>query len=176
MNATQSSVAVVVARHPMHAGQVMQRDDVKVVHWPRSIAPPSAARSITGLIGRRVASVIAVGEPMTPGHVVGTGLALGLPRRTWAMSVPAADPRIADFVVAGDRVDLYPVASDDSGAPRSPRHVAVGLSVLAVLPPRVSSDQQGGDTAELVVAVDARNAAQIAVNSRQMFAVVVDPP
>ena len=161
----------------MHAGQVIRGDDLKVVRWPRSIAPAGCAHAVTGLLGRRAASAISAGEPLTLSRVVGSGLTLGLPHGTEAMSVPAADPRIADFVAIGDRVDLYALAPDELSSAAVPRHVASGVSVLAVLPPPADSgSQQGGASAELVVAVNAATAPQIAVNSRQMFAVVVDPP
>jgi len=172
------TVAVVVARHGMHAGEVVQGADVQIAQWPRPIAPRGAAGSVTGLIGRRVASAVTAGEPLSPARMVGTGLALGLPNGTRATAVAAADPRVADFIAVGDRVDLYLVASDDLSAPNAsvPQHLATGLLVLAVLPPRASNDQQAGEVAELVVAVNPQQAEHIAVNSRQMFAVVVDPP
>ena len=189
--AAGSAVTLVVARHAMRAGQVVTQADLRLATWPRAAAPPGAARSIAGLVGRRAAAAIEIGEPISPARVVGTGLAAGLPRGTRAMSVPAADPRLADFVTVGDRVDLYTVAPDgssaqDAGAATAgvdapaARPVASSLAVLAVLPPETSNESSNtdaaGGSAEVVVAVDARNAPRIAVNSRQMFAVGVDPP
>lgn len=97
-------------------------------------------------------------------RLVGPDLSAGLPSDVQAVPI-RAQADAADFVGAGDRVDLY-------AAGRGP--VVRGVGVLAVLP---SAGTDGGAAAELVVALASADASRIAAGgSAQMFAVVLDSP
>lgn len=180
--------AVLVARHALAAGQVLRASDVRVVRWPRALAPPAALATLSAAVGRRLAAPITAGEPLVPQRLVGRDLAAGLGPEWVAMSVPVADARVTDFVHAGDRVDLYAVseaagATDVEPGTRQPSPVAQALHVLAVLPASPDGAQAteslGSSDApvELVVAVARSDAGRIAGGySSQRFAVVLNPP
>ncbi|MDQ1293453.1 MAG: hypothetical protein QG608_1334, partial [Actinomycetota bacterium] len=56
--------------------------------------------------GRRLASPLRRGEPVTDARLTGSGLLAGLRRDLLALSVRPADPASADLVRTGDRVDV----------------------------------------------------------------------
>jgi Flp pilus assembly protein CpaB len=155
---------VVLARHALPAGHRLVLRDLRVTRWPRALAPPSALRSATAAAGRRIAGPLLAGEVVTTARLVGPDLSAGLPSDVQAVPI-RAQADAADFVGAGDRVDLY-------AAGRGP--VVRGVGVLAVLP---SAGTDGGAAAELVVALASADASRIAAGgSAQMFAVVLDSP
>src|SRR5213082_299815 len=67
-NAAQStgdSVPVVVAAHGMPAGAPLQATDLRIAHWPTSLAPTGSAGTIATLVGRPLSGPIAPGEAVT---------------------------------------------------------------------------------------------------------------
>jgi Flp pilus assembly protein CpaB len=172
---------VVVARHPIAAGVSIAATDVRLVRWPRAVAPPKCFHSMREVRGHRTAGPVLAGEPITPARLVGRDLLAGLAAGLRAVPLAVTDPHVDEFVSVGNRVDVYPAVDDSPGitsdpAPRSA--VVTGALVLATLPPRPSGD--GGvpaSSATLVVAVRQTDVARIArASSSQMFAVVLDSP
>jgi Flp pilus assembly protein CpaB len=134
-------------------------------------------------IGHRLAAPMRAGEPLVGQRLVGADLTRGLGPTLVAMSVPAADDRIGDFVDPGDRVDLYPAPDAEAeGKPVASAPVAEGVLVLAVLPASAGdsgAEQLGADggVTKLVLAVQRADAGRLAsANSSQKFTVVLDPP
>jgi len=183
-------VGVVISRHSLPAGAVLTEPELRVSRWPREQVPDGAWRAVSPLVGRRLAAGVTAGEVLTSARVVGRDLTRGLAPGLVAVTVRVAEPRLADLVHPGDRVDLYPVgaAGDQVGGPVPPaavRPVAEAAVVLAVLPGTAGPDGSVSDLTDggatpgdtVVVGVGTRVAAVVTVtNSSQMFAVVLDPP
>ena len=155
---------VAVSTRALPAGHILTTRDVRVRSYPTTVAPRGAASTTHPLLGRRLAGSLAAGEPITEQRLVGRTLAAGLPSGTVAIGLPVDDEHVADFVHAGDRVDVLPPApsGDASAGPsyddqsRDSAHttpLAVRLLVLAVLAPQApDSGTSEGQTPEIVVA------------------------
>jgi pilus assembly protein CpaB len=184
------ATAVVIAARSIPAGTDLASADVRVIRWPRSLIPAGTAAAVGTLVGKRVSSAVARGEPITTARLVGADLAAGLPVGQVAVPVSLADPNAAALIRAGDHVDLL-VAPADATANDPPAGtglpvtgaatsgsggavaVALRVLVLALLPARSEADS----VSELIIATDRATALRIAtVANRPILAIRDDHP
>ncbi|EKV28659.1 Flp pilus assembly protein RcpC/CpaB [Caenispirillum salinarum AK4] len=115
---------VVVARVPLHFGNTLAEENLRVVRWPAETLPDGAFTSIEALLGgpdgesRVVLRGIEPGEPVLASKVSGFG------GRATLSSIIADDMRavtirvndvngVAGFVLPGDRVDVILTRTPD---------------------------------------------------------------
>src|SRR3954454_10777817 len=147
------SVPVLVAARDLPAGHTVRAQDVRVARWPPALRPASARASPRDAVGRRLIAPISALEAVTSNRLLGPGLTAGLPAGLVATPVAIDDPHVAEFVHAGDHVDLLapPRPSDglDGPAVRPPTVATVARRAL-VLVSFVGAD---GLSSEVVLAV-----------------------
>jgi pilus assembly protein CpaB len=110
-----AALQVLVARSPIHTGQIVKPDDMRWQSWPQgSLAPTyivEGKRPLSDFVGAVARGPIADGEPITEGKLVLAGtrgfMAAVLQPGTRAVSVPiTATSAVSGFIYAGDRVDV----------------------------------------------------------------------
>jgi pilus assembly protein CpaB len=127
---------VVVATHDISAGARIQDKDIRLVHLPLDVVPPSSFHRKDGhVIGRGVVLPIAGGEFILAGKLAaengGSGLPSMIPPGMRAVSVRVADSSsVAGFVRSGTRVDVL-MTGNPSGS-NEPQTITV-LRNVAVL-------------------------------------------
>src|SRR5260370_32713663 len=108
------TLQVLVARNPIHTGQIVKPDDIRWQSWPQgSLAPTyvvEGKRPLSDFVGAVVRGSIAAGEPITEGKLVLAGtrgfMAAVLQPGMRAVSVPiSATSAVSGFIYARDRVD-----------------------------------------------------------------------
>ncbi|HEY2871017.1 MAG TPA: Flp pilus assembly protein CpaB [Reyranella sp.] len=109
------TLQVLVARNPVHTGQIVKPDDLRWQSWPEGSMAPTyiveGKRPMSDFVGAVARGPIAAGEPITDGKLVLTGtrgfMAAVLQPGTRAVSVPiTATTAVSGFIYAGDRVDV----------------------------------------------------------------------
>ncbi|GAA0924711.1 SAF domain-containing protein [Pseudonocardia zijingensis] len=127
----RAGVPVVVAAVDVVAGATLAPHHLAVRHWPAELVPGGALPDQAGAEGRVLVGAARAGEPITDTRLAGPTAALGAPPGSAAVPVRLADAGAAALLVPGSTVDVVTLgaASDD------PIVLAVGASVLAVLPP-----------------------------------------
>jgi SAF domain-containing protein len=98
-----ATVAVLVAARDLPAGRTLTSEDLRPGNWPANQAPTGRLATAEG---RRLASPIRAGEPVTDARVVGPGLLADQAAGTVAMPIRLGDPAAGTLVRAGDRVDV----------------------------------------------------------------------
>src|SRR3954447_4892453 len=121
-------VPVWTASHALPSGAVLARDDLARSRYLTGSVPPAATRSVADVLGRTLATPLGVGEPLTAGHLVGSGPLRGYPGRA-AVAVRIPDAEVVGLLTPGQRVSL--VASDPQGG-NAPERVVEDAAVLAV--------------------------------------------
>jgi len=147
------TVPVTVAASDLPAGRFLTGSDTTIERWPAENLP-------SGLLpapeGRRLASPLRRGEPVTDARLTGEGLLTGQSRNVLALPVRLADPASAELVRTGDRVDV--LAGDPQDTPVPSERAALlaeGVLVLATgapvpdagspaAPGAVASEAHGG--------------------------------
>ena len=168
-----AGVRLLVSARTLPAGHVLAAHDLRRVRWPAANRPAGARADPAGVVGRRLAGPVGVGEPITGTRLVGRDLSTGLSGDVVAAAVPLADPHATELLRPGDRVELLSTPRADELATPSPGAVVVLASdarVLAVL--------TGGDAgAELVLAVPRAVAGRIVRDGpTHVFTAVLEPP
>jgi pilus assembly protein CpaB len=111
----EPTLQVLVARNPIHTGQIVKPDDMRWQSWPQgSLAPTyvvEGKRPLSDFVGAVARGAIAAGEPITEGKLVLAGtrgfMAAVLQPGARAVSVPiTATSAVSGFIYAGDRVDV----------------------------------------------------------------------
>jgi pilus assembly protein CpaB len=109
------TLQVLVARNPVHTGQIVKPDDLRWQSWPEGSMAPTyiveGKRPMSDFVGAVARGPIAAGEPITDGKLVLAGtrgfMAAVLQPGTRAVSVPiSATTAVSGFIYAGDRVDV----------------------------------------------------------------------
>ena len=109
------TLQVLVARNPVHTGQIVKPDDLRWQSWPEGSLAPSyiieGKRPMSDFVGAVARGPIDAGEPITDGKLVLAGtrgfMAAVLQPGTRAVSVPiSATTAVSGFIYAGDRVDV----------------------------------------------------------------------
>lgn len=141
-----ATTAVAVAGRDLAAGTVLGRGDLVLARLPRDLVP-SASSDPGHVLGRRLATPLARGEPVTPTRLVPRTLADGLPPGTTAVHVLATDTHMLELVGPGQEVRLH---RPSDGAVLVERAMVLGVD----LPVAGSGPALGGpDPRGLVVAV-----------------------
>lgn len=105
-HAPVATLPTVVATDDVAVGDIVGPDDVEVVAWPAKSRPPPAAADPAMITGRRAASAIRAGEPLTDQRVIGPSLLTMAGADAVAVSVPADPLSASGLVRPGDRVDV----------------------------------------------------------------------
>ncbi|GAB3588404.1 SAF domain-containing protein [Calidifontibacter terrae] len=139
---------VIVADRELAAGHRITAADLQTVTWPASLKMPTTADS-SALLGRRVTSTIAAGEPVTVRRVDGRlTTALGADRV--AFVVPLTDGSLLSYLQPGDTVDLF------GAGPSS--HSVTGAHVMSV----TVATPDAASPASVMVSVPRSQSAQLA--------------
>src|SRR5471032_904431 len=113
--AAAPTLQVLVARNPVHTGQIVKPDDLRWQSWPEgSLAPTyivEGKRPLSDFVGAVARVPIDAGEPVSEGKLVFAGtrgfMAAVLQPGARAVSVPVtATSAVSGFIYAGDRVDV----------------------------------------------------------------------
>jgi pilus assembly protein CpaB len=113
--AAAPTLQVLVARNPVHTGQIVKPDDLRWQSWPEgSLAPTyivEGKRPLSDFVGAVARVPIDAGEPVSEGKLVLAGtrgfMAAVLQPGARAVSVPVtATSAVSGFIYAGDRVDV----------------------------------------------------------------------
>jgi pilus assembly protein CpaB len=113
--AAAPTLQVLVARNPVHTGQIVKPDDLRWQSWPEgSLAPTyvvEGKRPLSDFVGAVARVPIDAGEPISEGKLVLAGtrgfMAAVLQPGARAVSVPVtATTAVSGFIYAGDRVDV----------------------------------------------------------------------
>jgi pilus assembly protein CpaB len=109
------TLQVLVAKNPVHVGQIVKPDDLRWQSWPEgSLAPTyivEGKRPLSDFVGAVARVPIDAGEPLSEGKLVLAGtrgfMAAVLQPGARAVSVPVtATSAVSGFIYAGDRVDV----------------------------------------------------------------------
>jgi pilus assembly protein CpaB len=109
------TLQVLVARNPVHTGQIVKPDDLRWQSWPQGSLAPSyvveGKRPLSDFVGAVARVPIDSGEPISEGKLVLAGtrgfMAAVLQPGARAVSVPVtATSAVSGFIYAGDRVDV----------------------------------------------------------------------
>ncbi len=109
------TLQVLVARNPVHTGQIVKPDDLRWQSWPEgSLAPTyivEGKRPLSDFVGAVARVPIDAGEPISEGKLVLAGtrgfMSAVLQPGARAVSVPVtATSSVSGFIYAGDRVDV----------------------------------------------------------------------
>ena len=119
---------LVVAEHPLEAGDVVTESSVSLRDWVSDLAPVGALTSLDEVIGREVSVPAAQGAPLTELNFRDAQALAEVPTGHVAVSVPVSDKLgIARGVSRGTRVSAYEVAD------QTPRLIATDVEVLSEL-------------------------------------------
>ena len=138
------TLQVLVARNPVHTGQIVKPDDLRWQSWPEGSMAPTyiveGKRPMSDFVGAVARGPIAAGEPITDGKLVLTGtrgfMAAVLQPGTRAVSIPTtATTAVSGFIYAGDRVDVlltHVLNGDKSGQHTATETVLRNARVIAM--------------------------------------------
>jgi pilus assembly protein CpaB len=143
------TVAVVVVRAPLRAGERISRAALAVREVPERYAPPGALRDPAAAVGQRAAVAIAERTDLVAPLLAVPGADAGprgprLRRGERALDLVAVGA--ADAVVAGARVDVVVTYDARAGAPGATRLALADAEVLTARPPPAqdAADAGGG--------------------------------
>lgn len=129
------SLHQVVAAHDLQMGQMVTKDDVKLVAWPASSPVEKGFTSIETVLNRGLLDRVATNEPLTEAKVApleaGAGLAPTITEGMRALSVKVNDViGVAGFVVPGAHVDVLVTLSNRTAQDSMTRVVVSDVQVL----------------------------------------------
>jgi Flp pilus assembly protein CpaB len=145
---------VLVARHRLDVGDVLDAEDVATDSWPAAVVPRGAVTAAGDAAGRTVVEVIEPGEAVLAGRLAPEGLqgvAALVPAGWRALAMPTGPAALPLSV--GDHVDLVAAVdgtSDDSS--QSPSFVLADNALVVAL-----------DDKSVTVAVPAQDAPRVAL-------------
>jgi len=181
-----ATTPTVVASHRLPAGTLLSRQDLRVTAWPAPSMPAGAAQSADAVVGRRMATALGQGMPVTADDLLEPAIARALATGQAATTVDLASESQLAMLRTGARVDLYaspmagtfvPQATGAAGSPGASggigSPVARDAEVLSILPPAASLPDA---RPALVVATDRATAAQLAQVPGSFLATLVRPP
>jgi pilus assembly protein CpaB len=177
-SARAATVPIVVAGHSLTAGALLGQHDLSVAAWPAASVPVGTTHGISGVVGRRTATSLGRGMPVTTAALLEPAIATALTAGQAASTVDLASQSQLAILRTGDRVDLYasPDAAQFGSSPpagTTGAPVARGAQVLSILTP---SDAAPDVKPALVVATDRAAAAQLAQIPGSFLATLVQPP
>lgn len=181
----RATTPVVVAARPLGAGNVLTKDDVKIVDYPIELVPAAhtppatqgnepvpAPENIDKWVGQTLSTAVIEGQVLTPSSVVGPDLLAGQPDGTTAVTIRVADPGALTHLRPGQHVNLVNRTETKTDEP-SHTVIAHDVTVLWVADPSTSEtgllSSTSEDSAEdlLVVGADSDTAQKIASKDSQ---------
>src|SRR5262245_43626592 len=113
--------SVVVARHALTLGELVTKDDVKLVPWPSSDPLPGGFDSVDKVVNRGVVVPVMENEPLAESKLAaieaGAGLPPTIPAGMRAISVKVNEViGVAGFAVPGTRVDVLAMVRENNNA------------------------------------------------------------
>lgn len=132
---------VIVTTSLLRYGQPLEREDVRVVEWPRDARPENAFTDLDELFGpddagtRAVLRLIEPGEPLlrskvtAPGEDAGVSTRLAKGMRAYTITVDVATG-VSGFLNPGDRVDIFWSGSADGK--RLTRMILQNIRLIAI--------------------------------------------
>ncbi len=156
---------MVVALRDLPAGSTLTPADLSRVEFGPGTAPDAATGTVDLLVGRTLAAPIGTGEAITPGRLVGPGLADELPTRN-AVPLRLPDPAMVALLQVGDLVDLLATDPESGGVTTVASSVPV-LALPARDPGSASTSALPGSL--LVVGLTATEVAPVAAASLRSF-------
>jgi len=129
------SLYQVVATHDLDMGQLITKDDVKLVAWPASSPVAKGFTTIEAVLNRGLLDRVATNEPLTESKVApleaGAGLAPTIVEGMRALSIKVNDViGVAGYVVPGAHVDVIVTLTDRQGQGSMTRVVVSDVEVL----------------------------------------------
>jgi pilus assembly protein CpaB len=113
--------SVVVARHSLALGELVTKEDVKLVAWPSSDPLPGGFDAIDKVVNRGVIVPVMENEPLAESKLApveaGAGLPPTIPAGMRAISVKVNEViGVAGFAVPGTRVDVLAMVRENSNS------------------------------------------------------------
>ena len=169
------------ASRDLPAGTVLESATLETVRLPAEAIPPGAHEQLDALVGRRLATPLLRGSPVTDVSLAGAGLLAGAPPGSVAVPLRPADPSVLDLLGPGQLVNVV-AGADGAWSPTSGQTAADGSTavdgsravVLAASVPVLwvsGSDPaggwpgNGGGEGLVVVAADQENASRLTAAS-----------
>lgn len=157
----EPTLATVVSARDLALGATLRPPDVEVVQMPVSLRPEGALDNPADVNGRTLIGLARRGEPLTDARLVGPR---SRPPGTVTVPVRLADPRIAQLLHAGTRVDVVTLGTTE----RENQLPASAATVLTVLG-RQGASRDGpvpdGEGPLVLLAVPGESAARLAAIS-----------
>lgn len=105
------TIQVVVANRDMNFGELITRQDIRVIDWPASVVPEGFSSSPEEVIGRGLLLPMRLNEPFLSAKIAspeaGAGVPLGIAEGMRAMAVRVNDViGVAGFIQPHQRVDV----------------------------------------------------------------------
>lgn len=167
---------VVTAGRDLPAGQVLTQGSLAVRPLPADAVPPGVFSSPEELAGRRLASPILAGTPVSETSLVGAGLLAGAPPGTAAVPVRPADPSVLELLRPGQLVDVVQSASGPYGEPGPATVLAAAVPILWTSPAAAGSwPGEDGESGLVVVAAGPNEASALAAASGSLHLVITGP-
>ncbi|HZY73357.1 MAG TPA: Flp pilus assembly protein CpaB [Edaphobacter sp.] len=125
------------AAHALNAGQVLKREDVSLIDWPKSVPLQGAFMKPEDLVGRAVLYPVAAGEPLLDRQLTaagsGTGLAGKIPEGMRAIALKSDEVvGVAGLLLPGTHVDVLVTFRDNVGPGPLTATVLQDVEVLAI--------------------------------------------
>lgn len=121
-----------ITARPVAAGTEITREDVVLRPVAVEAAPPGAAHTVEGLLGRAAVVGLPAGAPLHATLVSDAGISSAAPRGTVVVPVRLSDDAVATLLRPGDRVDLLAGTTTGSEHTGEARYLARGALVLPV--------------------------------------------
>jgi Flp pilus assembly protein CpaB len=169
------TVPTVVTSHAVPAGALLNPPDLRLAAWPAAAVPAGISRTVTAIVGRRVAGTVGRGMPVTQADLLEPAIAEALTRGEAATTIELVTSSQLALLRPGAHVDLYPSAGQlgDIRPTAAVQPAARNAEVLSVLPPSPATPDA---KAALIVATDRSSAAQLTQASAPFAATLVQPP
>lgn len=132
-----ATIKVAVAVLPITLGQKLEGRHIKIIDWPKDLAPPGALSDMKDLEGWVALQDISVDEVITRGrlaqHLDGSRLSALVTENKRAMTLRVDDVvGVAGFILPGNYVDVLGVRMDHTNNNAIVRTVVSDIKVLAV--------------------------------------------
>ena len=135
--------AVVRAARDLPVGSVLESGSLETVQLPAEAVPPGAYEQSDAVVGRRLATPLRRGSPVTELSLAGSGLLAGAPPGTVAIPLRPADPSVLDLLGPGQLVTVV-AGADNTAAQAGAGTGAAGDGNTA---PDAAAGNQGPDSA-----------------------------
>ena len=132
----RSGPAIVVASSQIEAGAIIQKKDIKLIHWQNSETPPESFNTLDALDNRVARQVIYSGEPILGAKLAPVGSKAGMESLITlgkrAITVRVNDViGVAGFALPGSYIDIIANVRDNQGQSYS-KVVLSRVKVLAI--------------------------------------------